>query len=66
MIKHSIIKCNFCEEKIFLRFQIGCFDIPFDFYCPNCGVSINGTQFIDKNEFVVNNAMEIDENIENV
>ena len=66
MIKNTIVKCNFCEEKIFLRFQLGCFDIPFDFYCPNCGVSVSGALYVSKNHFIVKNALEIEEDIKNV
>ena len=49
MIKSTITKCNFCNEKILLRFQIGYFDIPFDFSCPNCDISIYGIKKIDEN-----------------
>lgn len=66
MIKPSIVKCNVCEEKILLRFQLGYYNIPFVFNCPNCGISISGIQNISKGQLEINNAIEIDENIENV
>ena len=61
MIKRSVVKCDFCKEKILLRFQMGYFDIPFDFYCPNCGISISGTKLINSNRLILNNAQNIEE-----
>lgn len=66
MIKHSVVKCNFCEERILLRFQVGYFDIPFDFYCPTCGVSICGNQSVCENKLSITNAEDIGEEIERV
>lgn len=66
MIKRSVVKCDFCKEKILLRFQMGYFDIPFDFYCPNCGISISGTKLINSNRLILNNAQNIEEDIEDV
>lgn len=66
MIKRSVVKCDFCKEKILLRFQMGYFDIPFDFYCPNCGISISGTKLINSNRLILNNAQNIGEDIEDV
>lgn len=65
MIKSTIVKCNFCNEKILLRFQIGYFNIPFDFSCPNCDVSIHGIKKINKNNLIISNAKEISEEINN-
>lgn len=66
MIKRLVVKCDFCKEKILLRFQMGYFDIPFDFYCPNCGISISGTKLINSNRLILNNAQNIGEDIEDV
>lgn len=60
------MKCNFCNENILLRFQLGYFDIPFDFNCPNCGVSIHGIKKVSENYLQVNNAKEVSEGIGNV
>ena len=65
MIKSTIVKCNFCNEKILLRFQIGYFNIPCDFSCPNCDVSIHGIKKINKNNLIISNAKEISEEINN-
>lgn len=65
MVKSSIVKCNFCNEKVLLRFQIGYFDIPFDFSCPNCNVSISGIKKINENDLIIVNAKEISEEINN-
>lgn len=46
MIDHSFVECNWCKAKIMLRFQMGYFNIPFDFCCPECGVHIHGTRYI--------------------
>lgn len=66
MIKPSIVKCNICEEKILLRFQLGYYNIPFVFNCPNCGISIGGIQIVSNGQLEINNAIEIEENLENV
>lgn len=66
MIKSSIVKCKYCEEKILLRFQVSNYDIPFDFYCPKCGVSISGMLKTKGIELSVTNASEINEKIKNV
>lgn len=67
MIKNSFVNCNYCKIKILLRFQIGYFDIPFDFHCPNCGVSITGLQKInDRFILEVNNAKEVDARLEEI
>lgn len=50
MISPRIVKCKFCNTTILMRFQMGYFDIPFDFVCPNCGVHINGTQNTVQNQ----------------
>lgn len=65
MIKSTIVKCDFCNEKILLRFQIGYFDIPFDFSCPNCDISIYGIKKINENNLIISNAKEISEEINN-
>ena len=65
MIKSTIVKCNFCNEKILLRFQIGYFNIPFDFSCPNCDISIYGIKKINENNLIISNAKEISEEINN-
>ena len=66
MIKPSIVKCNVCEEKILLRFQLGYYNIPFVFNCPNCGISINGFQDISNGNLIINVAKEIDSDLNQV
>lgn len=66
MVKSTSVECNFCNEKILLRFQIGYFDIPFDFSCPNCDVSIYGIKKINENNLIISNAKEIIEEINNI
>lgn len=66
MIKSTIVKCNFCDKKILLRFQIGYFDIPFDLNCPNCDVSIHGKKIINEDNLIISNAKEISDEINNV
>lgn len=38
MVDNVFVQCNYCKTKIRMRFQMGFFDIPFDFCCPGCGV----------------------------
>lgn len=65
MIDHTFIKCNYCKTNILLRFQIGEFDIPFDFCCPKCKVHIKGNRkIVNESEIKINNATEIDENLD--
>lgn len=45
---------------------MGYFDIPFDFYCPNCDISISGTKLINSDRLILNNAQNIGEDIEDV
>lgn len=60
MIDNILIQCKFCNCKIRMRFQMGFFDIPFDFCCPECGVHIHGTRAITKSDvFTLNNANRI-------
>jgi len=67
MIDAKYIQCNFCKTKISLRFQMGHFNIPFDICCPECGVHIYGFREIEKgNVFSINNAQEIDCNIDDI
>ena len=66
MVKQTIIECNICEEKILLRFQLGCYNIPFICKCPNCGISINGFQDISTGNLIVNGAKEIDSDLNQV
>jgi len=66
MIRSGVVKCKFCDEKVLLKFQIGYFDIPFDFSCPKCGVSIYGIKKINPNIFIINNAKEISDKLENI
>lgn len=66
MIKPYIVKCNVCEEKILLRFQLGYYNIPFVFNCPNCGISINGFQDISNGNLIINGAKEIDSDLNQV
>lgn len=62
MINRIYIKCNFCKTNILLRFQMGEFDIPFSFCCPNCNVNINGLRKVSSDYTLkLNNAMQIEE-----
>lgn len=62
MIDRSYIKCDFCKTNILLRFQIGEFNIPFNFCCPNCNVNITGVRKIISNNLLeLNNATLIGE-----
>ncbi len=42
MVDSVLVKCQYCNTTVLLRFQMGYFDIPFDICCPNCGVHISG------------------------
>lgn len=65
MIVPKVVKCNYCNEKTLLRFQVTEGIIPFDFYCPNCGVTFEGyADFSNGQKFIVSNAEEIETNIE--
>ena len=67
MVDHSFVKCNFCKTNIFLRFQMGYFDIPFDFCCPECKVHIHGIKkIINENVLKINNATELEEDLDNI
>ena len=46
MVDNVFIQCDYCKAKIRMRFQMGYFDIPFDFPCPKCGVHIHGLAHI--------------------
>lgn len=62
MIDRIYVKCNYCKTNILLRFQLGEFDIPFSFNCPNCNVNINGIRRIVLNNFIeLNNAIQVEE-----
>lgn len=62
MIDGVNVQCNYCETKIRLRFQMGFFDIPFDFCCPGCGVHIHGKrEIVDKHSLKINNASQIED-----
>ena len=61
MIDGINVKCNYCETQIRLRFQMGYFDIPFNFCCPDCGVHIHGIRkIVDNHSFKINNASLIE------
>jgi len=61
MISPRIVKCKFCNTTILMRFQMGYFDIPFDFVCPNCGVHIDGIQNTVQNQDIeIHNASIIE------
>ena len=61
MVSPRIVKCKFCNTTILMRFQMGYFDIPFDFVCPNCGVHINGIQNTVQNQDIeIHNASIIE------
>ena len=57
MVDNVFIQCDYCKTKIRMRFQMGYFDIPFDFCCPECGVHIHGLREIVKgHSTTINNA----------
>ena len=65
MIGNTFVQCDYCQKKILLRFQMGCFDIPFDICCPECGVHICGVQkIVDDHTLTIKNASIIDEDLE--
>ena len=67
MIDHNFSQCQYCGTKIFLRFQMGYFDIPFDFCCPNCGVHIHGVRYlVDKCSLIIHNASVIESEIDDM
>lgn len=67
MIDRKIAQCNYCKTKIGLRFQMGYFDIPFDFRCPECGVRIHGIRKITADDSLnLNNARIINTDAENM
>lgn len=47
MIDNSYIECNFCQNIINLRTQIGYYSVPFYFNCPECTGEISGEVSID-------------------
>lgn len=56
MVDSVLVKCQYCNTTVLLRFQMGYFDIPFDICCPNCGVHISGMRkLVEKNHLEVNN-----------
>lgn len=60
MVDRIYVKCNFCNTKILLRFQIGEFDIPFSFGCPMCNVNLNGVRRVNNNSLELYNATPIE------
>lgn len=50
MVHRIHIKCNLCNTPIILRCQMGEFDIPFVFNCPECSAELSGTIFVDKKD----------------
>lgn len=67
LIDNICVQCNYCKSKIRMRFQMGYFDIPFDFCCPECGVHINGIRkIVDEHTFELHNATSVSCGLENV
>ena len=67
MMDSICVQCEYCKSKIRMRFQMGYFDIPFDFCCPSCGVHIYGIRKItNQHTFTSNNASKIDCDLDNV
>lgn len=50
MVHRIHTKCNLCNTPIILRCQMGEFDIPFVFNCPECSAELSGTIFVDKKD----------------
>lgn len=67
MMDGKLVKCNYCNTTVLLRFQMGYFDIPFDICCPNCKVHISGIRAITKqHRFDIKNANVVDEDKEQI
>ena len=67
MINHAFAQCKYCKTKFLLRFQMGYFDIPFDFCCPSCGVHINGLKrIVNGHDIILNNASIIEEDLKSL
>ena len=61
MVDNVLIQCDYCKAKIRMRFQMGYFDIPFDFPCPECGVHIHGLRKItEEHSLKLNNAAVVE------
>lgn len=61
MVDNVFIQCDYCKAKIRMRFQMGYFDIPFDFPCPECGVHIHGLRRItEEHSLKLNNAAVVE------
>lgn len=61
MVDNVFIQCDYCKAKIRMRFQMGYFDIPFDFPCPECGVHIHGLRKItEEHSLKLNNAAVVE------
>ena len=67
MVEHTFVHCEYCKTKILLRFQMGYFDIPFDFCCPGCGVHINGIKrIVNDHDITINNALIAEEDLDSL
>lgn len=65
MVDNVIVKCKYCATVIRMRFQMGYFDIPFNFCCPECGVHIHGLRkIVNESTFELNNAEKTSGKIE--
>lgn len=61
MVDNVFIQCDYCKAKIRMRFQMGYFDIPFDFPCPECRVHIHGLRRItEEHSLKLNNAAVVE------
>lgn len=67
MIEHTFVQCEYCKTYILLRFQMGYFDIPFDFCCPGCGVHINGLKrIVNDHDIAINSALITEEDLDSL
>jgi hypothetical protein len=60
MVQNAYVKCKYCDTAFRLRTQIGQFNCPVFFVCPECETEISGEVVIDneniKISYVLNNA----------
>lgn len=53
MIDNRLIQCDFCENIINLRTQIGFYSVPFIFNCPECSSEISGSISINNKNITI-------------
>ncbi len=67
MVDSICVECEYCKTKMRMRFQMGYFDLPFNFCCPECGVHIHGVRkIVAEHIFELHNAKAVSCDLENV